>query len=402
MAQFTTAAPVAMQRKPGASRQTAGYFAAFIALGLTTASLGPTLPALAEMTRATLSAISFVVAARSIGFLIGSLVGGRLYDRFSGHRVMAAMLVLIAAMMAVVPLAANVWLLALMMMMLGTAESALDVGGNTLLVWAHASRVGPFMNGLHFFFGVGATLSPIIVAQAFLLRRDVGLSYWILALVILPVAAYLARVPAPAPQAVSESDSARMIDYKTVALVALFLFLYLGAELGFGNWIYSYARAFQMDKATAAYLTSTFWGSLMVGRLLAIPIAARFEPRIILLTDLGGCLTSVAVAMLWKDSSVAIWIATFGIGLSMASIFPTTLTFAERRIPITGRVTGWFLVGASAGGATVPWLIGQAFESLGPRILLYAVMTDLIAASIVLAVLIFRSPKHGASRKAAL
>jgi hypothetical protein len=34
---------------------------------------------------------------------------------------------------------------------LGMAEGALDVGGNTLLVWVHQEKVGPFMNGLHFF-----------------------------------------------------------------------------------------------------------------------------------------------------------------------------------------------------------------------------------------------------------
>ena len=35
---------------------------------------------------------------------------------------------------------------------------------NPLLVWVHGDEVGPAMNGLHFFFGVGAFLSPIIIA----------------------------------------------------------------------------------------------------------------------------------------------------------------------------------------------------------------------------------------------
>ena len=48
---------------------------------------------------------------------------------------------------------------------MGVAEGALDVGGNTLLIWVHRHKVGPFMNGLHFFFGAGAFLSPIIIAQ---------------------------------------------------------------------------------------------------------------------------------------------------------------------------------------------------------------------------------------------
>jgi len=65
----------------------------------------------------------------------------------------------------------------------------------------------------------------------------------------------------------------------------------------------------------------------------------------------------------------------------MASIFPMMLSFAERRMSITGRITGWFFVGASAGGMTLPWLIGQLFESVGPRITMSAILMDLIVAT---------------------
>ena len=49
---------------------TAAYFVAFIALGLTAGSLGPTLPALAEQTHVGLSAISYLFTARSLGFAL--------------------------------------------------------------------------------------------------------------------------------------------------------------------------------------------------------------------------------------------------------------------------------------------------------------------------------------------
>jgi fucose permease len=51
----------------------------------------------------------------------------------------------------------------------------------------------------------------------------------------------------------------------------------------------------------------------------------------------------------------------------MAAIFPTTVTLAGTWMPITGRVTGWFFVGSSLGGMTIPWLIGQLFEPVGPQ-----------------------------------
>jgi nitrate/nitrite transporter NarK len=55
---------------------------------------------------------------------------------------------------------------------------------------------------------------------------------------------------------------------------------------------------------------------------------------------------------------------------------------------ITGRVTGWFFVGASLGGMTLPWLIGQLFESVGPQVTMLILFADLIIALGVYTVLI--------------
>src|SRR5512135_907733 len=68
---------------------TIAYFAALVMLGLSTAALGPTLPTLAEHTRTNLGQISFLFTARSLGYMLGSLRGGRAYDRTPGHPIMA-------------------------------------------------------------------------------------------------------------------------------------------------------------------------------------------------------------------------------------------------------------------------------------------------------------------------
>jgi hypothetical protein len=123
------------------------------------------------------------------------------------------------------------------------------------------------------------------------------------------------------------------------------------------------------------------WGALTVGRLLAVPLVLRVTPSTIVLGDLMGCLVSVGIMMLSAHSVVAHWLGTGGLGLFMASIFPTTLVFAERRLVMTGRVTGWFLVGASVGAMSLPWLMGQLFELMGPRVLLSTIMAALMVAT---------------------
>jgi FHS family Na+ dependent glucose MFS transporter 1 len=294
---------------------------------------------------------------------------------------MAAMLLVMAATLALAPLMPVLWLLAAVLLLLGIAESGLDVGGNTLLVWTHGDKVGPFMNGLHFFFGVGAFLAPIIIAQALLIGGGITWAYWTLALLMLPPAVWLLRQPGPSLPTVSAGEPAPPVNGALVAFIALFFFVYVGAEIGYGGWIFTYTVAHGLGSETvAAYLTSAFWGALTAGRLLSIPVAARLRPRTILGLDLAGCLGSMAVILLWPQSLAAVWLGTLALGLSMASIFPTTLSLAERHIPISGRVTGWFFVGGSLGGMSLPWLIGQLFEAIGPQVTMLAITVALMAA----------------------
>ena len=386
---------------PGRMSATIGYYGGFVALGLVSASLGPTLPGLAEQTRSHLSEVSYLFTARSFGYMFGALLGGRIYDRVPGHPVMAVVLVTMAAMMALVPLASMLWALTAILLVLGLADGALDAGGNTLLVWVHGRRVGPFMNGLHFCFGVGAFLAPIIVAQALLLTGGIAWAYWALALLILPPAMWLVRLrspeapktglPSPASLARTAGDSTPDDHDGLVALISVFLFLYVGAEVGFGGWIYTYAVALGVgSEAAAAYLTSAFWGAFTVGRLLAIPLSVRFGPRTILIADLTGGVAAVAVILSLSHSLAAMWLGTLLFGLSLASIFPTTINLAGRSMAITGRITGWFLVGSSIGAMSVPWLIGQFFESVGPHFAMIAILVDLVATAGVFAVLALR------------
>jgi FHS family Na+ dependent glucose MFS transporter 1 len=373
--------------------QTSSYYAAFVALGLATAALGPTLPSLAEHTQAQLGEISFLFTARSLGYLFGSLLGGWLYDRVPGHPVMAAALAVLALMLAIIPVVPLLPLLTAALLFLGMGGGALDVGGNTLLVWVHGRQVGPFMNALHFFFGVGSFLAPIIIAQAILQTGDITWAYWVLALCVLPVAVWLLGQSSPTSQFHSLDGSGSPLpaggpdprfegrERLLVGLIALLLLLYVGAEAGFGLWIYTYALALDLGTpTTSAYLTSAFWGAFTLGRLLSIPLAARFRPRSVLLGDLVGCLACVGLLLIWPHSRAAAWLGTLGLGLAMAAIFPTAISLAERHMTLTGQRTGWFLIGASLGAMSLPWMIGQLFEAIGPQMAMLAIMGDLALA----------------------
>ena len=369
---------------------TAAYYLSFIILGLTTAASGPSLLKLAEHTSSTLDRIALIFVFGSLGYLIGSFLGGRAYDRLSGHKLMASTMLIIGIASATIPIARSLNVLLFAMFLSGFASGILDVGCNTLLMWTHGEKAGPFMNGLHFFFGVGSLIAPLLLAQVLLKTSDIHWLYWIFAIACLPIMVWLWFLPEP-KHAHSEETKSSVFPVVPVALVMMLFVLYVGLELGFGNWIYAYAFTLGLEtQITAAYLVSAFWGSFTFGRLLGVWVSTRLRSRTILFLDIIGCAISTIVIMLWKDSSAALWIGTFGLGLSMASIFPTLIILAGEQMQITGTITGLFLVGSGAGSMLLPWLIGQIFVRTGPKAMTTVLLVDLSILLFVLLLFISR------------
>lgn len=358
---------------------TAAYYLAFILLGLAVAAEGPTLLKLAEHTSSGLNQISLIFFFGSLGYLLGSYFGGRIYDRVPGHRFMSGVLVFLGVMIAFVPLATSLGALLVIVLILGLAKGALDVGCNTLLLWVHNETVGPFMNGLHAFFGLGAFIAPLIVAQVISITGDIHWVYWFFAMAALPLAIWIWKLPSPESRAVpTQHESAPFPLLPVIAMVLCFV-LYVGGEVGYGAWIYTYAFTLNFGtEVTAAYLTSAFWGSFTLGRLLGVWVSTRAKPITILSIDFVGCLASLGLILLFRESAAVLWIGTILLGVSQASIFPTFLTLAEERMHVTGTITGLFLVGAGVGGMILPWLIGQAFVQIGTGAMMGLIFLDTV------------------------
>lgn len=377
---------------------TAAYYASFLILGLETGAEGPSLPTLARHTVSGLDRISLIFVTGSTGYLLGSLLGGRLYDRLPGHRVMAASLLIMLATAIVYPLAAALWVLLAAALIMGFGKGALDVGCNTLLQWQRGDRAGPYLNGLHFTFGLGSLIAPILLAQIILRTHDIYWVFWTIAVVILPVMLWLWALPSPHPADHASAMNDASAPFLPVLLIALAFFLYVGAEVGFSSWLYTYAISLELaDAVQAAYLTSGFWALFTFGRLLSIWIATRLGSRLILFTDFAGCFLSLVLIWLAPHSLAWLWVGSLGLGFSMASIFPTILILAGERMRVSGTITGWFLLGAGAGGMLLPWWIGNALASTGPLSMIGLVFADIALNVLVLLLFVLGKPGPGQS-----
>ncbi len=344
------------------------------------AVLGPTLPYLAKFTQTSFSQISLLFIARSLGYLAGSFIGGYLYDRVSGHPLMAISLVALGLSLVLTPNISLLWILIAIIFLTGVSQGIVDVGGNTLIVWLHGKNVGPYMNALHMFYGVGTFLAPIIIVQAILITGNIIWGYWCIAAFVIFSALQFVLIPSQQTHAKEPEIITALNKQYLVFLASLFLFCYSSMANIFGGWIFSYVVGLGItNEANAAYLTSTFWGAFAIGRLLSIAVAIHFKPSTILLVDLIGCLLSIGIILLSPFSIISIWVGAAGLGISAASLFPTTVSLVERRIEITGKITSRFIIGSAFGAMFPPWFVGQLFETAGPQIVIYSVFITLLA-----------------------
>jgi fucose permease len=374
---------LAALRRSGALAGTLGYYWLFICMGLDMAIVGPNIPALAAQTNASLTEMGLVLLLGPLGGAIGTALSGRVFDRANGHVVMGISQLFAAALVALFPFIHWFWLLAAVVFLKGMAIGVVNTGANTLLVWTHGEKVGPFMNGLHFCFGLGSFLAPFMVAQVLELEGGYRLAFWALAafaglagLRMLTLGVSPRRSLGEAAQAAGSGGGSR--PYLFVFAAALFLFFYVGAEISFGSWIYTYATRLGLaSEKGAAYLNSAFWLSFTVGRLISAFAAARVKPvRLIPAAVLGG-LAFLSLVLFLPGSGSALWVASIGLGFCMAPVWPTGFTFAGQSIDLSGKLSGMILLGDSIGGMVLPSALGRVIEAAGPRAMTYLIFASL-------------------------
>jgi len=374
--------------------QTLCCYVAFIAIGLAAGLLGPTLVGLARQTNSSFAEIGFVFTIHSLGYVVGSTFFGKFYDRIAGHKILALMIVMLSAALFLIPVSHQLWMLLGAVFLLGTAEGTGQVGVNTLLVWLYDERSTPYLNGAHFFFGVGALTSPIIVAQFLIGGYDFASAYRFIAFLILPTILLFLLVPSPDLRFAEKAEVKQPTNYGLIALVAVFYFLYLGTEISFGGWISTFAINLKLgDEVSSAYLSSAFWSALTFGRLIAIPLSVKLKPRTLLIADLLLALLGFAIIGFGGNSYGATLAGTLVIGASFASVYPTMFSFAGNRLNVSGRVAGFFVMGGSFGSMLFPFLAGLMFERSGAKSLILLNSVMVISALAVLFVVLRAFPK---------
>ncbi|XP_062415531.1 sodium-dependent glucose transporter 1 [Pungitius pungitius] len=368
--------------------------ASFLGLGMSISVLGPTFEDLAVNVKRNISNISYIFVGRSAGYIGGSLFGGLLFDYMNPHLLLGFSMLMTSVGMCVIPFCKQALLLTGLMSSIGISMGILDTGGNVLILNTWEEQAGPHMQALHFSFAAGAFASPIIAKLLFgpdgnsstviapsnsnstphapgepvHSKSSTFKSMW--AYVV--IGSYICLVSflffvlycrsGAARDRARASAAKPLVAKHHVALIALlcfFFFSYVGAEVAYGSFIFTFAKDYaRMNPSEAAGLNSWFWAAFATCRGLAIFFATCMHPGTMILLSLVGSTLSSLLLCLFSRDRVALWVGTGLYGASMATTFPSGISWVEQYTTVTGRTASAFVVGAALGEMVLPALVG--------------------------------------------
>ncbi len=248
----------------------------------------------------------------------------------------------------------------------------MDAGLNTYL--ASEYNEGQ-MQWLHACYGIGATLSPIIMTASLfqfvswrpgyifvgILTAMMAISFWLT----------LSAWKKPNILATEQKDSERgLMDYQTsvwetlvqpFTLISILMFLlYTGAEFTLGNWTYTLLiESRGVSPQLAGLWAGGFWATFTIGRVLAGLYAHRTQLNLLMLGEMT--LALIGAILFWWNPSAWISIAgLFLVGFAMAPIFPGLVSSTSERVGAhhAANTIGIQLSAAALGGALLPSLAG--------------------------------------------
>ncbi len=246
------------------------YLVSFVVLGSALSIAGPALSHLRDSVGTDDGGISLVFVGSSLGYMLGSFLGGRFLDRGHGHQVWSGCMIISVVMIVVISQLQALTPLVAAFVLLGVVCGVGDVSGNTLVVWSRPESPGAALNALHLFFALGALSAPLLTNRA-IAWTD---SLWPVAVPLAFLTAIscfmLLSTPAPvktrvADHSVDDVDAAS-VRRGQLLVVGLFFFVYVALEVGFANWIHSYVEQIGYgDANTATGVTVMFWVGFTVG-----------------------------------------------------------------------------------------------------------------------------------------
>ncbi len=306
-----------------------------------------------------------------IGVCTGGVafVAGPLLRKFGTGKVTFFSTVLAALGLVGISFSPNIVVMMIFTVIMGYGAGAIDTGLNNFVSLHYKAK---HMNWLHCCWGVGVTVSPMIMS-AFIGGADGWRNgYRVVAVlqfaIALTVLATLKKWNVEKKD-VAESEKAQkdlpkkslfdLLKMKGMITSILSLGFYCGGEFLIGTWGATYAvNVFALSPEEAAKWISLYYGGIMLGRVISGFLSEKLSDNT--LVKGGMILASAGMVVLMLPIGKIALAGLLLIGMGYGPVFPSVLHSVPARFgaDYSADITGYHMGGAYATGFAVQLIYG--------------------------------------------
>lgn len=298
-----------------------------------------------------------------------SFVSGKLIRKFGTGKVTFFSTLLTALGLIGISFSPNVVVMMICSVIMGYGAGAIDTGLNNFVSLHYKAK---HMNWLHCFWGLGVTISPMIMS-AFLGGdstwrngyRVVALMQFAIAIIVLATLKKWNITPKNTSDSEKEQKNLPekglfdLLKIKGVKTSILSLGLYCGGEFMIGTWGATYAvNAFAVSPEEAAKWVSLYYGGIMLGRIVSGFLSEKFSDNTLIKGGIAVAAVGMVILMLPVGKTALIGLLLIGFGYG--PVFPSVLHSIPARFgsDYSADITGYHMGGAYGTGFAVQLIYG--------------------------------------------
>lgn len=362
-------------------------YISFISLGLPDALLGSGWPIIHEELNVPVSYAGIVSMIITIGTIISSFFSDKVIRKFGTGLVTAISVAMTAFALFGFSVSSHFWMLCLFSIPYGLGAGSVDAALNNFVALHYKAR---HMSWLHCFWGVGASLGPVIMGQCLINGKHWTLGYEIVSFlqfglsVILFCSLFVWKK-------IDSSNNENKENYKNISLIELLklpkakcaligFFCYCGLELSTGLWGASFmVLQKQVEPEIAAKWISLFYFGITFGRLLSGFITMKLSAKNMVRLGQFVLLCGIIIVVM-PFSNLILPIGFFMIGLGCAPIYPSMLHSTPENFgkDVSQSIMGKQMAAAYVGSTFMPPVVGFFVDNVTPKLFPIILFTVLI------------------------
>ena len=364
-------------------------YLAFISLGLPDSLLGSAWPVMHMEFSVPISyagAVSMMIAA---GTIISSLLSDRLTRKLGTGRVTAISVGMTAAALFGFSISGTYWMTLLWAIPYGLGAGSVDAALNNYVALHYASR---HMSWLHCFWGVGASVGPVIMGAAITGGRGWNGGYRIISILQIILTAILVfSLPLWKGwgEEKKENEAAplslrQIIGIPGAKSVMVCFFCYCALEQTAGLWASTFLMLrWNVSAGQAATLAGLFFIGITTGRAISGFATFKFNDSQMVRIGQGIMLAGIII-MLLPISKILAMIGIVAIGVGCAPVYPSLIHSTPDHFGAdkSQAIIGLQMASAYLGTCLMPPLFGVLANALSIGLMPFYLLT-LLALMII-------------------